>query len=229
MAKVLFTAVVADMRNKLNGTVFSKNRYGAYTRTKVTPVNPQTTAQQTQRSNLAANSQAWRGLTEDQRQGWISAAPNFPVTDIYGNQKILSGQALFVRLNNNLQKYNSTPILDAPSPVAVPGVSDLVLTADASAQTLSLDFAPDPIPLQFVMVVFATPQITPGRNFVKNEFRFVVVDNPAATSPLALEGDYIPLFGALVAGQKVFVKAFLLSLVTGQAGVPSQVQTIVVP
>jgi hypothetical protein len=29
MAKVLFTAVVADMRNKLNGTVFSKNRYGA--------------------------------------------------------------------------------------------------------------------------------------------------------------------------------------------------------
>ena len=42
MAKILTTAIVADIRNKLNGSVFSKNRYGAYVRTKVTPVNPQT-------------------------------------------------------------------------------------------------------------------------------------------------------------------------------------------
>ena len=45
------------------------------------------------RNRLSTNSQAWRGLTEAQRQGWIDAAINFPFTDIYGNTKILSGQA----------------------------------------------------------------------------------------------------------------------------------------
>ena len=53
MAKILMTAIVADIRNKLNGSVFSKNRYGAYVRTKVTPVNPQSTAQQNTRNNLS--------------------------------------------------------------------------------------------------------------------------------------------------------------------------------
>ena len=42
MAKIKMTAIVADMRNKLNGSVFSRNRGGAYIRTKVTPINPQT-------------------------------------------------------------------------------------------------------------------------------------------------------------------------------------------
>src|SRR5437867_2761155 len=118
MAKLLFTAVVADMRNKLNGTVFSKNRYGAYARTKVTPVNPQSTAQQNQRNTLSTNSAAWRGLTEAQRQSWIDGAINFPTTDIFGNSKILSGQALYVKFNNNLASIGVAPIDTAPTPVA---------------------------------------------------------------------------------------------------------------
>jgi len=225
--KVLTTAIVADIRNKLNGTVFSKNRYGSYARTKVTPVNPQSTEQQNARNRFSTQSQAWRGLTEAQRQSWIDAAPNFPTTDIFGNTKILSGQALYVKFNSNLALVGSAAIASAPSPVAIPALEVLTLVADDSANTVILT-ATSPVPADFAMVIMATPNVTPGISFVKNKFRFISAIAAAATSPFALTTDYIARFGDPVEDQKIFVKAFYVSTITGQAGIPVQIQTIVV-
>jgi hypothetical protein len=227
MAKVLFTAVVADMRNKLNGTVFSKNRYGGYTRTKVTPVNPQTTAQQNARNRLSTASQAWRGLSEAERQSWIDAAPNFPFTDIFGNTKVLSGQALYVKLNANLALIGEAAIATAPSPVAIPEMALTSVTADDSANTVIIA-GTTPVPADFALVVLATPNVTPGISFVKNKFRFVDALAAAATSPYDISAEYVALFGDPVLDQKIFVRCFLISTITGQAGIPVQAQTIVV-
>ena len=228
MAKILFTAVVADMRNKLNGTVFSKNRYGAYARTKVTPVNPQTTAQQTARNNLATNAQAWRGLTESQRQSWISAAPSFPFTDIFGNSKILSGSALYVKLNSNLANLGIGSLTDAPSPVSIPALLTLDLSVVASTGVVSVQFTPTPIPAGFQLQIFATPNVGPGISFVKQAFRFVGNIASAGASPAVITTEWASLFGAPVLGQKVFIRCALVSSDTGQLGIPLQAQTIVV-
>jgi len=226
MAKLLFTAVVADMRNKLNGTVFSKNRYGAYARTKVTPVNPQTSSQQNTRNNLATNSQAWRGLTETQRQGWIDAAPSFPFTDIFGNSKILSGAALYVKLNNNLVNAGEVAIADAPSPVSIPALNSLVLTA-TGVPALSLAFDPSPVPADFALQIFATPNVTAGRYFVKNLFRFITTVAAAGTTPANILAAYQAVHGDPITGQKIFVRAFMVSTITGQAGIPLEAVDIV--
>lgn len=215
------------MRNKLNGSVFSKNRYGGYVRTKVTPVNPQTDAQQAARNRLSTNSQAWRGLTEDQRQGWIDAAVNFPFTDIYGNTKTLSGQALYVKLNNNLNLITNPSVADAPSPVAIPAIDSIALTAAAGTPALSLAYSPSPVPANFIMVVFATGNVTPGKMFVKNLFRYI--GNYSSTTPQDLLADYSAVHGNPVEAQKIFVKVFLISAITGQAGIPLQAMAIVAP
>lgn len=226
--KTLFGALVVDGRNKIGGHVASKNRYGSYLRTKVTPVNPQTTRQQAVRNVLATNSQAWRGLTEPQRQGWIDAAINFPFTDIFGNTKILSGQALFVKLNGNLANVGATTISDAPSPVSLPAITALSLVADDSANTVIVTFAPEPVPADFGIEIFATPNITPGRSFVKNQFRYVSTLLPTETSPADISAAYVAMFGDPVAGQKIFIRAVFISVSTGQTGIPLQAQTIVV-
>lgn len=227
MAKILFTAVVADMRNKLNGTVFSKNRYGSYTRTKVTPVNPQTDLQQEVRNRLSTNSQNWRGLTESQRLGWINAAPNFPRTDIYGNPKILSGNALYVALNNNLMNVNETAISDAPNPVAIPALSITSLTATAGTQSLSLGFDPSAVPTDFALLVQATPNVGPGISFVKNKFRKITFASAAVSSPLNILTAFQGHFGNVVEGMKIYVRCQLISTVTGQAGIPVTTSVIV--
>jgi hypothetical protein len=225
--KALFGSFIVDGRNKVNGHVVSKNRYGSYIRTKVTPVNPQTDAQQAARNNLATNSQGWRGLTEDQRQGWIDAAVNFPFTDIFGNIKFLSGQALYVKLNNNLVAGGQVAISDAPAPVAIPALDSIALTAAAGTPAVSLAFTPTPVPADFNLFIDMTPNVTPGKSFVKNLFRRVAVIQDAETSPQDLLSAYSAIFGNPVEGQKIFVRAFFVSQLTGQAGIPLQTVAIV--
>lgn len=228
MARILFSGVAGvDMRGKLNGSVFSKNRGGAYVRTKVTPVNPETTAQQNARNRLSTNSQAWRDLTEAERQGWIDAAPNFPYSDIYGFSKTLSGFQLYVKLNNNLALIGEAAITTAPSPVAIPQLELASVAADDSANTVIIT-GTTPVPADFAMVVEATPNVTPGKSFVKNLFRFINAEPAAATSPFDVSAEYTPVFGDPVVGNKIFVRAFYISTITGQAGIPVQAQTIVV-
>lgn len=227
MAKILMTAIVADIRNKLAGSVFSKNRYGSYVRTKVTPVNPQTTSQQNARNRFSTNAQAWRGLTQAERDSWISAAPSFPIIDIFGNSKILSGSTLYQQLNSNLALIGAALIASAPTPVAIPALAFTSVTSDDSANTVIIA-GTTPVPAGFAMVVMATPNVGAGKSFVKNLYRFVSAEPAAATSPFDVSTEYVALFGDPVTGMKTFVKGFYVSITTGQAGIPVMAETIVV-
>lgn len=221
MAKLKFTAIVSDMRNKLNGSVFSKNRYGSYVRNKVTPVNPQTSYQQAQRQQLGTLSSGWRGLTQAQRDGWIAAAPNFPVTDIFGDPKVLSGNALYVQLNKNLLNAGQSQIDDAPTAASIPTFSVDAVNADSSAETLTIDVSDTSAPTGTSVMVYATPNVGAGISYVKNKLRFI--GTATVTSGSADIYDlWNARFGNLIAGDKVTVRIALVDNTTGQAGVPSQ-------
>lgn len=228
MAKVLFTAIVADMRNKLNGTVFSKNRYGAYTRTKVTPVNPQSTAQQLVRGRFGARSAAWRGLTESQRQSFIDGAPGFPVFDIFGNAKVLSGQALYNKFNLNLAQAGQAAITNCPAAVAIPSLVSLAIVPDADGNTFTITAGIAAVPAGFTAIINATPCYGQGISFVKNKFRFLKLVAAAGDIDAAsIYTEWVAQFGGLVAFQKVSCTMFLVSNDTGQAGVPFSATAIV--
>lgn len=227
MAKVLFTAVVADMRNKLNGTVFSKNRYGAYTRTKVTPVNPQTSFQQQERQNFGNTSASWRGLTQAQRNAWTNQAQFFPVIDIFGNSKVLSGQAFYTSVNRNLYVAGQATISAPPSPGAIPAWFIASVVADISSGfTITVNTAT--VPAGFTCMVAVTDQLTPGIGFAKNRFR-ILGDFTSTASVITISTEYAARFGTLVAGNKIFVRVYLISNTTGQASTPSEASTIVIP
>lgn len=219
--KVLLGAQNPDQRNKLAGWVASKNKYGNYWRRKVTPVNPQTSYQMAQRQQLGNLSSQWRSLTEAQRQSWISGSPNFPYIDIFGSQLILAGNVLFIALNKNLLNAGQTQIDTAPLPVAIPVLSISDLTATAGTPTLTFKIGTATVPTGFSLMVYATPLITPGINFVKNRLRFLGVLS-ATANVVDAYSDWNARFGTLVAGQKVFVSIALVNNTTGQAGVPVQ-------
>lgn len=224
--KVLTTAIVADLRNKLNGTVFAKNRYGLYARTKVTPVNPQTTYQQQNRSVLGNNSAAWRGLTQDQRNAWIAAAPNFPVTDIFGNVHILSGQALYVKLNNNLANAGQSAISVPPTPVSMPAITLLSIAGTAGTPTLTAAFDATSAGAGFTPLFYATPPIIASKLYVKNRLRFIGTATISA-SAADLYSIWNTRFGSLIAGQRVTVNFVVVSNTTGQMSTPSNATAII--
>jgi hypothetical protein len=89
----------------------SHNRGGMYFRARAIPVNPNTERQGIARENLATAVAAWTNtLTVGERQGWDSYAAATPVTDVLGDQLILSGQQFFTR-NTTTRLVAGLPII----------------------------------------------------------------------------------------------------------------------
>lgn len=224
--KVKFGAIVVAGRNKIGGHVASANRGGAYFRTKVTPINPRTSFQNTVRARLTSLSQAWRGLTDVQREGWNAAVSQFSRTDIFGDIRNPSGVNLYQRLNNNLLAVGEAAIDDVPAVAEVEVVDLIGITAVRLPQALSIDLSAA-VPATSKVKVFATPSLSPGINFVSSEYRqigFLDVDSPTPVDLLAL---YTARFGDLVQNQKVFVAIEFVNIDTGQTSTRQSISTIV--
>ena len=168
--KMKFGAIVVDGRGKIGGHVASKNRAGAYLRTKVTPVNPQSSKQINVRGTFAGLSQAWRGLSVAQRASWNSSVASFAKTDIFGDLKNPSGFNLFQKLNNNLLQCGESQLTSCPLPVAVGSCTAISLDAVVSPQKLSISLS-ELVPEDTTLIVDATPQLSAGISFVKNRYR----------------------------------------------------------
>lgn len=225
--KIKFGALVADGRGKIGGHVASKNRAGAYMRTKVTPVNPRSASQVTVRQRLGTLSIAWRGLTAAQRLQWNSAVAAFKVTDIFGDLKNPTGFNLYQRLNNNLAICSIAAISVPPLPLAVQSLASMTPTQAPGGAT-SIAYAATPTPALHNLVVKATAPVSPGKSFVKSEFRIIGVVAPAAASPYVATTAYAAKFGGPgLAGQKVFFEAFYVHSTTGQRGLALQASCIV--
>ena len=115
MSKIKWGAIVVDGRGKLGGHVFTKTKSGATMRTKVTPVNPQTSVQASARSRLGGNSQAWSSLSEEERRSWNALAQETSKTNVFGDQYFPTGKNLFTSVNNNLVMIGRSPVSEAPS------------------------------------------------------------------------------------------------------------------
>jgi len=216
--KVKFGAAIVDGRGKLNGWVFSKNRGGSYARTKVTPTNPQTANQSLVRNRLTGFSQGWRGLTQSVQASWREAVANFPKTDVFGDTKLASGINLYVWLNSNLDQIGVGALTNPPLPQAVANVDTITSAAAAGAATFTVAYTPTPVPADTAFIIETTRQVSPGKTFLKNEFRFLTFADAAAASPADIKAAYVARFGALVAGQKIGVRVSPINKLTGQKG-----------
>lgn len=144
MAKILFSAVVGDARKKIGGVVFTKSRFGAIVRRKVSPVQPRTNAQRAVRANFTANSKEWSGLlTGPQRQAYTNLAAANPVKDRFGNSQVLTGAQMYNKVSRNLHTCGLLVLPTAPLSLSVddpggialgelPVLSPLTLSAAAN-------------------------------------------------------------------------------------------------
>ena len=229
--KIKWGMMMTDGRGKLGGQVASKNRAGAYVRTKVTPVNPRTVEQQSIRSLFGSIASAWSSLTQAQVNGWNEATEFWQTTDVFGDLKKPSGFALFQRLNTGLLANvpASTTLLDPVMPDAIANVTEVssVYTA-GSSPTFSVDWSYATLgidPEDYVVQVRATPPLPVGRTYHANMLRSVAVED-MNSGALNLATAYPTRFGRFpVAGENVFVEVRVISKNTGRIGAPVAVTT----
>lgn len=124
MARVQFGAVAADARGGLADLVYSRNRYGAYVRSKGVFTGPLSIPQQSYNALLAGVSRRWGELSERQRASWESFAKEVTWSNVFGLAKRWSGQGLFMHLNLGLAANGFGQMPEPPSDLnvsAVPG------------------------------------------------------------------------------------------------------------
>lgn len=226
MAKIKFGMVVTDMRGKLGGHVFTKNRAGASTRTKVTPANPRTASQQANRALLGLFSVAWSALTDAQRASWNGAVDAWSKTNIFGDNVKPSGKNLFTALNKNLASVGIAQIDTAPEKVELPLLGFTGVGIDISNAEITL--ATETIGANFQVVVSATPPLSAGTSFTKGKYRRVysAAGNAVDSNDLFLA--YQDKFGAIAVGQNIYFEIKLIAS-NGQVSVPETAKAAIQP
>jgi len=74
MAKLIYSPLISDARNKIGDVVFSRWKGTPYARQRVTPANPKTPDQQAQRTALANCVAMWQSLAQKIKDAWKRAA-----------------------------------------------------------------------------------------------------------------------------------------------------------
>lgn len=114
-------------------STYSRNRYGAYKRNRVKPINPTSAAQTLNRNAFRAAVDAWTNdLTNVQRAAWDAWALATPWLNKAGQTVHLTGQAAFIR------KYSFQVANTLTISLAAPIIFDIA-SIDVNAVTVGVD------------------------------------------------------------------------------------------
>jgi hypothetical protein len=207
----------------VGGVTSSRNRFGQYRRNRATPVNPASTAQGIVRARMAANSAAWRALTDAQREGWASLGASMTRTDALGQTYSLNGFMAYCSVNNNKALCGDATVSAAPALVTPSTV--LTVTVTTTGGVLSVAFTPTPMPASTRIAIYASPQTSAGKSF-ESDLRFISVSAAAAASPVNLLAAYTAKFGVPVVGNRIFFS--LVSINGGFQSGPFLTSTVVI-
>lgn len=230
MALIKLGNAVQDARGTLNGSVFSRNKGGAYMRTKVSPVQPNTAAQRAVRANFASNSKMWSGiLSAPQRAAWVAYATTYPYSNVFGDASVLTGLAMLMAKNQVLLQTGHAVIQDPPvdnsvDPIPVPtALSASSVTGDIGFATPAEAAAADTW-----YYIFMTPQLPVGQNPSESRYRFVAALPPAAAAVLIdVTDQWADIFGSLTAGTIIWGVVAQVSISKGNITVGQKFSAIV--
>lgn len=205
----------AKKSGRADGNVYMRN--GVIRGMKV-PALVQNNFTQLQRGSLSQLSASWNALSQAQMATWNNAR-GFFASDRFGRSVEISGKTLYVRLNQNLFNIGLAPIVVAPAPTAVNGITNLSMVIDDSANTFVLTFAPTPTDANVAHLVFATAQLSPGTfRPSKSAYRLISTIIGGVATGTDINAAYVTKFGAPVTGNKIFIKLIPINDNTGQAG-----------
>ncbi len=123
MARIV-GSTFGELRGKLGGLVFARNAFGAYARSYVIPVNPNTERQAQARNAFSQSVGSWHTLTDAQKSAWHDYAAQYFSSKRLGNVSGgHTGINAFVSLRNSLINMDR-------------------LKQDIASQTLSINSAP---------------------------------------------------------------------------------------
>jgi hypothetical protein len=215
MAKII-SSLVGDLRGSIGGNTYSRNRYGAYIRQRVKPVNPNTVAQSIARSIFSSISAGWRLLTQERRDYW-----NTLTTHKGALMTPISGQALFNMVNRNLKSLGQG-LVDFIDNTNVPDDASGAFTVSVNhtGSVVKIETGVPTVGTDVGLRVYASAPYSPGQKYTsKSALRLVKAFNTGDDfQDEYISSEYNAIFGTgYSAGMKITFVVNTVSTVNGMS------------
>ena len=113
-----FTPIAGQITGRIEGVVYSKNKYGFYVRGFRAPRQPGSTPQMQVRAHFTQGATSWRALTEAQRSAWNAYAAETRRRLPGGETGTLTGLASYVSVYTVARLVGIASAIGTPSPGA---------------------------------------------------------------------------------------------------------------
>lgn len=199
-----FGAIVVSGSGKIGGQAFSESGK----RPKLSAIGQRTVKQRYAPNTLLTTSRSligmWKQLTQSQRGTWQGA--------IRGTSSAFNA---FVSLNVNRRKSGNAIINEFINSAARYTLTSFSIAADASAHTITVSSA---------QTVLGTPrchlslsaQQSPGKSVNSKGIRLFTLGSAQANFGYNLGSAYEAVYGALIAGKKIFYEAYVYNAANGE-------------
>jgi len=229
MALLVPGAVVSVLSGKIGGTVFARNRGGAYARSYAIPTRVTSDTAQAIKAAFTAASRGYANLTAGQIAAWDQYGAENPVSNRIGQLITLKGQSWYVGCNSRLLIYSETPISVPPilpSPVIALADNPAV---DVSDGTATIDVAVHAADASVRFLVYAARSVSAGKRYVDNLYTSIYASAKTNNgAPLSFGAELIAKLGVLQAGVTYHFKVVILDTRTGLVSAPQWLSTVAV-
>lgn len=239
MALIKFGGGVAGASGKVAGTVYARNRAGAYQRNWAKPTNPVTPLQSTARANLSAAVTGWQSLTAAQVDAWNAYASTMTRLNRLGDSYVPTGRQIYIESFSNQRLVGIAPLtLPGPTTVA-PSQSGTLITAAAATAGLftsliihatSVNLPSGQDPTDAYVVIYGAPAHSAQKNNVNKQRRVLSTqDCSEFVTGTSIHAAYNAYFGATATdGLVIDLWAKVVDTLTGMASPFSKQSHVVV-
>ena len=226
---------VAAISGKTGGTVFARNKSGAYARNWAKPVNPGTSRQTDVRSSFAAGSAVFSMIPGSAVASWNAYAAGLTRVNRQGDSYTPTGRQIFIEQYNNMLAVAAAPLFVPSSTSNVPAVESIgTIIAESDAGevgTMTLNSVGAAIPSGATgrVIVEAAPSHKASVTNVNTQFRQIFTaaldDGPFDLSP-----GFIAVFGnTLISGQTLSLRIRVIDETSGLGSTRMLANQTIVP
>jgi hypothetical protein len=219
MASIQYGAMVNSIKGKVGGTIFQGGNGAAIVKSKGRALLRNAPRVQAQKQIIGYLAQLWNQQSSATMQAWQAACASYPSTDRFGNTRLPSAFALWMKLNGRLMA-NGIAIATNPT-IPTPGTSIIGLTFSNTFYNIMQIAVPTPLDISSeVLTVWATAPTTAGRKTAPGGFKIIYSGSLGGGYLQDLYSNWSVIYGAGFAGMVVNFKFRLLTAYNGAYSVP---------
>ncbi len=189
MARVLYGALITELRGSIGGFTFQPNSSGNIVRTRPTGRKASTRKQTIAQALHASFLSLWLNLSLADRILWNDFAALHTKINAFGEVKTLTGMNWFESIGQNRLKMGLS-VLDQPPVFALPvGVPAFTVTLDPV--TLEITFTPNFTPVGTDLIIWTTQPVSRVTTSLREAFRLTKIVTGDNYGTIDLKADWI--------------------------------------